>query len=233
MTPKIHSVGSQQPASAAGQEGGSGVHVHTQGEYGRRPAHPRWPEMTRYMRQGACHAGRGHLLGSRLAMAAEGVYSFCTMGKHKRDAKLSQKSTPLHAAMLSLLEGQRSRQHNMAQGQPTKHGASSESHLATCCSWHHDGAAQSCLGFSSDLARANRAAVHRQLLTLARCCCRWPAQRGPPQHVRNEGASWIPHCTCSLQRRPRAACKQCHSPPAALGAAQHAQPLMIFRRTAV
>ena len=34
--------------------------------------------MTRYMRHGACHAGRGHLLGSRRARAAEGVYSFCT-----------------------------------------------------------------------------------------------------------------------------------------------------------
>lgn len=44
-------------------------------------AHPRWPEMTRYMRHGACHAGRGHLLGSRRAIAAEGVYSFCLSGK--------------------------------------------------------------------------------------------------------------------------------------------------------
>ena len=33
--------------------------------------------MTRYMRQGACHAGRGHLLGSRRARVALGVYSFC------------------------------------------------------------------------------------------------------------------------------------------------------------
>jgi hypothetical protein len=32
--------------------------------------HPRWPEMTRYMRQGACHAGRGHLLPRRRDTAA-------------------------------------------------------------------------------------------------------------------------------------------------------------------
>ena len=40
-------------------------------------SHPRWPEITRYMRQGACHAGRGHLLGRRRASVAEGVYSLC------------------------------------------------------------------------------------------------------------------------------------------------------------
>ena len=40
-------------------------------------AYPRWPEITRYRRHGACQTGRGHLLGRRRAMAAEGVYSFC------------------------------------------------------------------------------------------------------------------------------------------------------------
>jgi hypothetical protein len=46
---------------------------------GAAPTHPRWPEMTRYIRHGACHTGLGHLLGSRRAIAAEGVYSFCTI----------------------------------------------------------------------------------------------------------------------------------------------------------
>lgn len=39
--------------------------------------HPRWPLMTRYSFQGACHTGRGHLLGIRRATAADGRYSSC------------------------------------------------------------------------------------------------------------------------------------------------------------
>ena len=33
--------------------------------------------MTRYSFQGACHTGRGHLLGIRRAIAADGLYSSC------------------------------------------------------------------------------------------------------------------------------------------------------------
>lgn len=40
-----------------------------------KDSHPRWPAITRYSFQGACHTGRGHLLGMRRATAAEGRYS--------------------------------------------------------------------------------------------------------------------------------------------------------------
>ena len=39
-------------------------------------AHPRCPATTRYIFQGACQAGRGHLLGRRRASCALGTYSF-------------------------------------------------------------------------------------------------------------------------------------------------------------
>ena len=41
-------------------------------------AHPRCPATTRYIFQGACQAGRGHLLGRRRASCALGTYSFCS-----------------------------------------------------------------------------------------------------------------------------------------------------------
>ena len=39
-------------------------------------AHPRWPATTRYIRHGACHAGRGQALDRRFASCALGMYSF-------------------------------------------------------------------------------------------------------------------------------------------------------------
>lgn len=76
----------RQPATISSADSrrlkpGARASVHDQTSAVAARTHPRWPEITRYMRHGACHAGRGHLLGSRRAIAAEGVYSFCTPGK--------------------------------------------------------------------------------------------------------------------------------------------------------
>ena len=53
--------------------------------------------MTRYMRQGACQAGRGHLLARRREMAAEGVYSFWP------PAAVGTMTVPVSAALASAL----------------------------------------------------------------------------------------------------------------------------------
>ena len=40
--------------------------------------HPRWPLMTRYIFQGACQSGRGHLDAIRRASCALGMYCCCS-----------------------------------------------------------------------------------------------------------------------------------------------------------
>ena len=45
--------------------------------WGNDRAHPRWPLMTRYIFQGACQSGRGHLDAIRRASCALGMYSCC------------------------------------------------------------------------------------------------------------------------------------------------------------
>ena len=60
--------------------------------------HPRCPATTRYIFQGGCQAGRGHLLGSRRASCALGTYSLCPPAAVGTTARAPACSTSAPAA---------------------------------------------------------------------------------------------------------------------------------------
>lgn len=72
-----------------------------------KAAHPRWPATTRYIFQGACQAGRGHLLGRRRASCALGTYSFCppaAVGTSARAPACSTSTPAVAAAVRAALQ---------------------------------------------------------------------------------------------------------------------------------